>query len=83
MLSPIEPRWRGATCIVAATGPSFTAEVAEACRGYPTIAVNDAYRLFPWADILYASDGAWFAGERWSSVSATPIPPRPLLRARA
>lgn len=40
------------------------------------VAVNDAYRLLPNADILYACDAAWwrqhsgcpgFAGERWSS----------------
>jgi hypothetical protein len=41
----------------------------------PTIAVNDAYRLAPWADVLYAADAPWwqthkyvrdFAGERWT-----------------
>jgi hypothetical protein len=46
------------------------------CRGLRTIAVNDAYRLAPWADVLYACDGEWwdhhggcmgFAGEKWSS----------------
>lgn len=47
------------------------------------LAVNDAYRLLPWAEVLYACDAAWwdvqyahgpyiqsiqsFAGERWSS----------------
>lgn len=46
------------------------------CRGYPVIAVNDAYRLLPFAEVLYACDAEWwqhhagcrdFAGERWSS----------------
>ena len=40
------------------------------------VAVNDAYRLLPWADVLYACDAAWwethkgcpdFNGEKWSS----------------
>jgi hypothetical protein len=40
------------------------------------IAVNDAWRLLPFADVLYACDGAWwdmhkgcpgFQGEKWSS----------------
>lgn len=40
------------------------------------MAVNDAWRLLPFADVLYACDAAWwdhhsgangFAGERWSS----------------
>jgi hypothetical protein len=61
---------------VAATGPSLTSEVAEACRGWHCVAVNDAYRLLPFADVLYACDANWwewhagcpeFAGEKWSS----------------
>jgi hypothetical protein len=76
MVAKVERRWEGRTCIVAATGPSLTPQVAEDCRGYPVIAVNDAYRLIPWADVLYACDAAWwnahrgcpdFAGEKWSS----------------
>lgn len=72
----IHPRWKGQACVVAATGPSLTAEQAEACRGLRTIAVNDAWSLFPWAEVLYACDASWwsyygptldFVGERWSS----------------
>jgi hypothetical protein len=42
--------------------------------------VNDAYKLMPWADALYAADFAWwrthdgvksFAGERWTSHSVS------------
>jgi hypothetical protein len=63
-------------CIVAAPGPSLTPEVAECCAGFDVIAVQDAYRLMPWAPILYGCDvkwwkwhrGAWdFAGEKWST----------------
>lgn len=60
-----------------ATGPSLTPDVAEDCCGYRTIAVNDAWRLLPWADVLYAADEDWwnihegcpeFTGEKWSHV---------------
>jgi hypothetical protein len=71
-----DQRWLGRTVLVAAPGPSLTAEGAERCRGFPAIVVNDAWRLLPWADVLFACDAAWwryyrgvpgFAGERWSS----------------
>lgn len=48
------------------------------CRGVPVIAVNDAWRLLPFADVLYAADNQWwehhrgcpgFEGERWSAHS--------------
>lgn len=48
------------TIVCAATGPSLTAEDIEACKGVPLIAVNDAYRLAPHADVLYACDGKWW-----------------------
>lgn len=79
-LERAERRWSG-RCIVAASGPSLTPEVAEMCRGERVIAVNDAYRLLPFADVLYACDAAWwdhhagcrdFAGERWTSHSLSP-----------
>ena len=61
---------------MAATGPSLTVDVAERLVGQHVIAVNDAYKLIPSADILYACDESWwkvhkggeaFTGERWSS----------------
>ena len=63
------------SCIVAATGPSLTDEIAHRCRGHRVIAVNDAWRFLPFADVLYACDERFwdvkgcgdFAGERWSS----------------
>lgn len=76
VLERVEPRWKGEVCIVAATGPSLTPELAEACRGDRIIAVSDAYRLLPFADVLYSCDARWwdhhqncggFAGEKWSS----------------
>lgn len=44
------------------TGPSLTADDVQACRDRArVIAVNDAYRLAPWADVLYACDAKWWA----------------------
>lgn len=79
----IAPRWKGyKAAIVAATGPSLTQDVADLCESATrhaligTIAVNDAHRLMPWAEVLYSCDAAWwqhhkgvqhFQGERWSS----------------
>lgn len=74
-LSIIEPRWSGPV-IVAAPGPSLTSKVANACRDYPVIAVQDAYKLLPFAEVLYGCDDAWwtvhkgcpdFQGEKWAS----------------
>lgn len=78
----IERRWWG-TCVVAASGPSLTPDVAEMCsRVEWVIAVNDAWRALPGgADVLYACDEAWwrhhdgcpgFAGEKWTSHSLSP-----------
>jgi hypothetical protein len=69
-------RWLGVTVVVAAPGPSLTPEAADRVKGFPTIVVNDAWRLLPRADVLFACDAAWwryyrgvpgFEGERWSS----------------
>lgn len=69
-------RWQGQTVVVAATGPSLTAQQLQQCRRLPLVVVNDAHRLAPWADVLYACDTAWwdhhqgapgFQGQRWSS----------------
>lgn len=63
-----------AICI--ASGPSLTQEDVDYCRGKGKVyVVNDAWRLAPWADVLYAADEAWwehhkgvpeFAGEKWT-----------------
>jgi hypothetical protein len=75
MLQRISKRWSG-FCIVAAPGPSLTEEVAEACKGYHVVAVNDAWRRLPFAEVLYAGDSSWwehyrgvpeFKGEKWSA----------------
>src|SRR5262245_55952119 len=77
----IDRRWENELCVVAATGPSQDQLVADKCwqvkqeQNIKIIAVNDAYRLFPFADVLYAADVGWldhyrgapdFVGEKWS-----------------
>jgi hypothetical protein len=56
----------GGTVVCLATGPSLTAADAEYCRGKATvIAVNDAWTLAPWADVLYSSDQYWYPHHKW------------------
>lgn len=79
----IKPQWAGEPCIVAATGPSLTDEVVKKVRmtrwleRWRVIAINDAYKVMPWADAMYACDNQWwlkvprdfsqFSGELWTS----------------
>lgn len=65
--------------VVAASGPSLCQKDVDAAKGLPLIVVNDAYRLAPWADVLYACDERWweakapeFGGECWSSTDDNP-----------
>lgn len=80
-LAIADRRWEGSRVIVAASGPSLTTEVAAICGGEKVLAVNDAVRLFPKAEVLYSCDAAWwefnkfmpeFRGERWTSHSISP-----------
>ncbi len=54
--------WEGRTVAILASGPSMSLAVANAVRaaGIPSIAINDTYRLAPWADMLYACDANWW-----------------------
>src|SRR4051812_2852413 len=51
------------TIVCIAGGPSLTPADVDACQARArVIAINDAYRLAPWADVLYACDAKWW---RW------------------
>lgn len=61
---------------VLCTGPSLTQAAVDAVRHLRVIAVNGAYTLAPWAEVLVANDGKWwacnpeamkFAGRKFSS----------------
>ncbi len=61
--------WPGATFVLFGGGPSMSQALVDACRGrrdagqdVRCIAINDAYRLAPWADVLYFCDDKWW---RW------------------
>lgn len=50
------------TIVCIGGGPSLLPADVELCRGRArVIAINDAYRLAPWADVLYAADLKWWA----------------------
>jgi hypothetical protein len=53
--------WSGETVVCLATGPSLTQTDVDYCRGKArVIAINDAVRMAPWADVLYSSDRYWW-----------------------
>jgi hypothetical protein len=55
----------GGLAICLGGGPSLTAEDVSACQGHGVvIAINDAYKLAPWADVLYAADATWWGWHR-------------------
>lgn len=46
--------WPGSTIVLLGGGPSLTPAQVDYCRGRArVIAINNAYRLAPWADVLY------------------------------
>ena len=51
----------GRTVVCMASGPSLTAEDAQACRHLPRLVCNTTFRIAPDADILFAMDNAWWA----------------------
>lgn len=60
MKPSVQKLWPGETVVCIGTGPSLTAADVEACLGRArVIVVNDAVKLAPWADVLYACDGKW------------------------
>lgn len=53
--------WDGETVIILGGGRSLTQDQVDYCRGKArVIAINKAYQLAPWADMLWAPDPAWF-----------------------
>lgn len=74
------------TFVLIGGGPSLTVEDVEFVREKArVIAINDAYILAPWAEILYAADRSWidahdgaagFRGLKYSIDSHDPTPRR-------
>lgn len=58
------PIWTGKVAVCIAGGPSLTRKQIHQTIGCRTIAINDAYKLAPWADMLYACDNQWWEWHR-------------------
>lgn len=55
------PDWRGQRCVIVASGPSAVEQPIDLAHGRARcVAVNNSWRLAPFADVLYASDAAWW-----------------------
>lgn len=54
--------WEGRTVALVCAGPSLTLAQLQLLkqREVPAIAVNDAYLVAPWADVLYFADAGWY-----------------------
>ena len=52
--------WTGETAVCIGGGASLTKDQVDKVKGLKVIAVNDAYKIAPWADILYACDRRWW-----------------------
>lgn len=53
--------WRGEAAVILGGGPSLRRDLVPALRGRArVIAVNNAYLLAPWADMLYFADRRWW-----------------------
>jgi hypothetical protein len=60
-MNAVPKRWPGETFVLIGGGPSLTPGDVRAVRGRArVIAINDAYTLAPWADVLYGCDGKWW-----------------------
>lgn len=53
--------WPGSTIVCVGTGPSLTQADVDFCRGRARmIAINNAYTMAPWADVMYAADNKFW-----------------------
>ncbi len=60
-MTTVPKLWPGSTIVCIGTGPSLTQADVDFCRDKArVIVVNDAYKLAPWADVLYACDQKWW-----------------------
>jgi len=69
--SEILPLWAGGTAVLLGGGPSLTIVQVDRVRAAHqsgrvcgVIAVNNAYRVAPWADLCYFADAQWWEWHR-------------------
>jgi hypothetical protein len=60
--------WPDSLIVCLGTGPSLTGADVTRVQGQRVIAINNAYQLAPWADVLYACDAKWW---RWHAGAPT------------
>lgn len=59
------PDWTGETAVIVATGPSAKNVNLELARGRARfLAIKDAWRLCPWAELLYGCDHHWWEANK-------------------
>lgn len=55
------PDWTGQRCAIVASGPTAKTENLDVLRGNArVIAINNSWKLTPFADVLYACDSEWW-----------------------
>ncbi len=65
ILSSVPRVWPGETVVCIGTGPSLTPADVDACRGRArVIVINNAYKIAPWADVMYACDAKFWKWEQ-------------------
>lgn len=63
--SVVTDGWAGETVVCIGGGPSVTPEAVALARGRArVVAINNAYLLAPWADVLYFADYRWWEWHR-------------------
>lgn len=55
------PIWKGGECFIIGGGPSLRGFDIDRLKGRRVIAVNQAYKLAPWIDVMFFGDCRWLA----------------------
>jgi hypothetical protein len=56
----VPPIFAGHTVAIFGTGPSLKQVMCDEVSHLPCVCVNDAFRMAPWGDVLYAADVEWW-----------------------
>ncbi len=66
----VDKLWPGETFVLLGCGPSLTQADVDFCRGKARIiAINMAYTLAPWADVLYGCDEQFWSFKKGAAAS--------------
>lgn len=68
------PSWHGDRTIILASGPSAVEQPIGLARNRcKVVAINNSWQLAPWADVLYASDSAWWEYSDYSGFAGLKV----------